>query len=267
MKRYMLIILCLMLLTGCTPAEPTPTQVPTVTEPIPVVTAAPTEVPTEAPTEAPTETPALPPHSELYIPGVEVEDVIIYFNEVCLNAEFVNGGDPSFLQRWNAPITYRVYGDPTAEDLAKIEEFSGWLNTIFGFPGMYEAGEDEYANLQIHFCDQQTMVDLMGENFEWMDGGVTFWYEKDVIYDAIICIRTDLDQYLRNSVILEEIYNGLGPVQDTDLRPDSLIYSAFSQPQSLTDVDELILKLLYHPDLSCGMSAAECEAVIRQLYY
>ena len=72
---------------------------------------------------------------------------------------------------------------------------------------------------------------------------------------------------MRNSVILEEIYNGLGPVQDTDLRPDSLIYSAYSTPQELTEIDELILKLLYHPDMVCGMNAQECEAVIRQLYY
>ena len=198
---------------------------------------------------------------------MEVEDVLTYFNEVCLSAEFINSGNPSYLQRWNAPITYRIYGDPTAEDLAQIEAFSGWLNTLFGFPGIYEAGEGEYVNLRIHFCDQETLTDLMGDNFYGVDGAVTFWYEEDVIYDAIICIRTDLDQYLRNSVILEELYNGLGPVQDTSLRPDSIIYSDFSEPQELTEMDELILKLLYHPDLRCGMSAAECEAVIRLLYY
>lgn len=38
-------------------------------------------------------------------------------------------------------------------------------------------------------------------------------------------------------------------------------------PQSLTQVDELILKLLYHPDIQCGMDTAQCEAVIRTLYY
>ena len=87
------------------------------------------------------------------------------------------------------------------------------------------------------------------------------------IYNAIICIRTDLNQTLRNSVILEELYNGLGPIQDTMLRPDSIIYQQFSQPQSLTPVDELILKLLYHPDMKPGMNATQCEAVIRKLYY
>jgi hypothetical protein len=111
------------------------------------------------------------------------------------------------------------------------------------------------------------MIDLMGENYYGMDGAVTFWYLYDEIYDAIICYRTDLDQYLRNSVILEEIYNGLGPIQDTSLRSDSIIYSEFSQPQELTDIDELLLKLLYHPDILPGMNAQQCEQVIRALYY
>ena len=262
MRKLIPLLLCL-LLTGCTQAAPEATQSAAAPETVPVVT----EAPTERPTEAPTEEPTLPPHSEFYIPGLDVEDVILYFNEVALNAEYINSGDPSFLQRWNAPISYRVNGEPTAEDLAKIEEFSGWLNSRFGFPGIYEAGDGAYANLQIHFCDQQTMIDLMGDNHWGSDGAVTFWYRDDVIYDAIICVRTDLDQHLRNSVILEELYNGLGPIQDTELRPDSLIYAGYSEPQALTEIDELILDLLYHPDMKCGMNAAECEDVIRQLYY
>ncbi|MBR6561952.1 MAG: DUF2927 domain-containing protein, partial [Oscillospiraceae bacterium] len=80
-------------------------------------------------------------------------------------------------------------------------------------------------------------------------------------------VRHDLSQTLRNSVILEEIYNGLGPVQDTNLRPDSLIYQAYSEPQWLTDIDELIMRLLYHPEIRPGMNAQECEQVIRRLYY
>ena len=87
------------------------------------------------------------------------------------------------------------------------------------------------------------------------------------IHNAIICYRSDIDQQVRNSVILEEIYNGLGPIQDTDSRSDSIIYSGYSTPQNLTAIDELLLQLLYHPQLTCGMDRAQCEAVIRQLYY
>ena len=279
MKKLLFVsILCLLLLTACdwrsTPTETTApatveTTLPPATEPI---TEATTEATTESTTESTTEPvtePAetAPLHSPLYIPGLSVEDVILYFNEVCLDAEFVNGGDATRLQRWESTIYYQLYGDYTEEDLAVLTNFTAWLNTIEGFPGMEETQDPMLTNLRIHFCTQDEMIALLGDNFSYMDAGVTFWYMNDEIYDAIICYRTDLNQYLRNSVILEEIYNGLGPVQDTELRPDSIIYSYYSEPQNLTEIDELLLKLLYHPRMQCGMTAAECETVIRELYY
>ena len=219
------------------------------------------------PPAAETTAPTQPEHSQLYIPGLSAEDVIRYFNEVCLDAEFVNSGDPTRVQKWEDPIVYTIEGEPTEADLARMAEFSLWLNYIRGFPGIWEAESPDQANLRIYFCDAQTMAEHMGDGFWGLDGAVTFWYTEDRIYDAIVCIRRDIPQFTRNSVILEELYNCLGPLQDTDLREDSIIYSQFSEPQALTPIDELILKLLYHPDMCCGMDAAQCEAVIRQLYY
>lgn len=262
-KRIILAAMLLLLLGGCGKTVPEP-EAPSVTA---APTAAPTVPPAALPTVPPTEAPTDPPHSELYLPGVPVEDVLTYFNEVCLNAEFVNSGDPSRLQRWNAPISYALLGDYSPEDLDTLSGFADWLNRQFGFPGIYRTDDAASANLDIYFCSQQEIVDRMGENFRDADGAVTFWYTNDAIYEAVICIRSDMDRELRNSVILEELYNGLGPIQDTGLRPDSIIYSDFSMPQELTEMDKLILQLLYHPDLKCGMGADECEAVIRQLYY
>lgn len=275
MKRILsIVILITLLLCGCVelPEESTPpVEIPSqdtspiATEP-PETGLAETEPSETEPTETdPPET--QPEHSPLYIPGVSVEDVIQYYNEVVLDAEYVNNGNPSNVQKWDVPILFTVYGDNTEEDWRTLAVFTQWLNEIEGFPGIEETKVDAEANLRIYFCDAEQMVNILGDNFYGNDGGVTFWYDNNQIYNGIICIRTDLDQKLRNSVIIEELYNGLGPVQDTDLRPDSIIYSGFSQPQTLTAVDELILKLLYHPQIRCGMNASECENVIRQLYY
>lgn len=263
MKRYIsfLLVLCL-LLCGCTPAVTTPPDTTGSTE---------TSQPSSEPpvTDPPVTEPPAPQHSELYIPGLSVEDVIRYFNEVCLDAEFSDGpGDASLLQRWERPIYYELYGTYTDQDLLMLTTFTRWLNTIPGFPGMHRAGSAADVNAEIYFCTQQELIDKMGSNFYGTDGAVTFWYNgNNQIFRSVICYRTDISQFVRNSVILEEIYNGLGPVQDTDLRTDSIIYSGYSTPQELTDIDRLLLILLYHPSLSCGMTAAQCEAVIRQLYY
>lgn len=267
MRRFIAAVIFLSLfLTACSiPSQipPAPIQPPTQpSEEAAIESSAATEVPTEPATEA-----TLPEHSPLYISGVTVEDVIRYFNEVTLDAEFSIDGDATLVQKWGVPVRYIIDGAPTPEDLSLLTSYTQWLNTIEGFPGIAQANTPEEANLQIHFCSEDEMLNILGESLLGCDGGVTYWYENHLIYKEIICCRTDLDQHLRNSVIKEEIYNGLGPVQDTQLRPDSIIYSEFSEPQELTDIDELILKLLYHPDIKCGMNATECEIVIRTLYY
>lgn len=206
-------------------------------------------------------------HSELYNPNISIDEIILYFNEIAFGAEYINGGDPYKLQKWNEPIYYIINGDYTDEDLITLSTFTNWLNTIEGFPGIYETKDSTQANLKIYFCTENTMLSIMGDNFKGSDGAVTFWYTNDIIYDAVICYRTDLNQYLRNSVIIEEIYNGLGLINDTTLRKDSIIYSEFSQPQELTEIDEILLKILYNKELKNGMNAAECEQVIRKIYY
>ena len=246
-------------------ASTVPTTAPTVpvTQPAEPSTQ-PTE-PTAQPTEAPTEPAG---HSALYISGVSVEDVITWFNEVVLDAEFVNSGDATLLQKWVSPIYYRIEGEPTEQDRQVLDNFCGQLNSIYGFPGIRETTQVYEASMDLFFCPQSDFTAHMGPSYEGLDGAVTFWYNgANQIYDATICYRTDLDQYVRNSVILEEIYNGLGPVQDTWLRSDSIIYAGYSTPQYLTSVDWLLLKLLYHPDMKCGMTASQCEEVIRSLYY
>ena len=199
MKRFFAALCAaasLLMLWGCggeyLPTDPTQTEPAATTAPT-ERTAEPTETDppvtdppqTDPPVTDPPETE--PPHSAFYIPGVSVEDVILYFNEVCLDAEVVNGGDPSFLQKWTVPISYRITGEYTPEDMETLESFVAWLNSIDGFPGISPAEENGYANLRIHFGTAEDMRDQMGDWAVGLDGAVTFWYANDAIYDAVIC--------------------------------------------------------------------------------
>jgi hypothetical protein len=166
------------------------------------------------------------------------------------------------------PIYYKLLGTPTDKDIAVVEDMAKQLNAIEGFPGMYPSSENDPANMSIYFCPESDFAPLTGYPSNGNDGFVTFWYNGfNEIYSSVICIRNDIDQELRNSVIMEEIYNGLGPIQDTKLREDSIIFTGFSAPQAMTNTDLLILRLLYHPTLVCGMNADECARIISQLYY
>ena len=78
--------------------------------------------------------------------------------------------------------------------------------------------------------------------------------------------RTDVPQEDRNSIMKEEIINVMG-ISDTVLREDSIVYQYSNDNMELSDVDLLILELLYHPAIQPGMTVEECHAILSELYY
>ena len=257
---FSLIMAFMLSLWGCMPADVEETHLPT-TEPTTSVIAT-----TEA-VELTTE----PEHSPLYLPDYRFEQIWEYFEEVVFHMEYTDGtGDATLVQKWCAPLYYYIYGDPTDEDLAVLENLFEQLNGIDGFPGIHAAETWEDANLSISFLDADAFVADFSEciNGEDAYGAAQFWYYTDTneIYTARIGYRTDLDQTTRTSILLEEIVNMLG-ITDTLLREDSIVYQHSNDNMELSDVDWTILKLLYSTEVYCGMNAEGCRFAIQDLYY
>ena len=234
---------------------------------IPTHTAAPFPEPSIKPASL---VPAGEPEVTYHLDGFTADDIYGYFAEVVLSSEYSDGtGDTSVVQKWQHPITYSIDGSPTEEDRLLIEKFTAELSAVYGFPGMWEV-DKSIALVQITFCPLDELNERMGEavNGEAADGAAQWWYDNTTneIIREEICIRSDVSQEVRNSVILEEIVNGLGLGNDTDSRRDSVIYSGVSYPQELSDIDRLIIELLYNPAIRCGMSGEECRAVIEWMY-
>lgn len=270
MRNALCLCLIVLLLCGCG-AEPAPTTVPT-TEPTTVPTTVPaTTVPETTVPETTVPETTLPPHSALYLPEYTVEQIIEYFNEVVLHVEYSDGvGDSTLVQKWYSPMHYRIEGEPTERDLAVLEGFLAELNAVPGFPGMQPCGEDEFENVTFSFLDHEAFYDAFSEILQGEDayGGVQFWYYTDTneIHTGRIGCRTDIPQEERDSIIPEEIINMLG-ITDTELREDSIVYQYSNENLSLSDVDRVILELLYSDEIASGMTLEECETVIRELYY
>ena len=209
-----------------------------------------------------------PAHSEYYIEGVSTETVTAWFAEVCLDTEFGDKDGAMVVQKWTEPIYYIVHGSPTERDLEVLESFAAELNAIENFPGIYPAPNEWQSNLDMYFVGETEFVERLGSDYQGSWGGVRYWYDgNNEIYSCIIGQRSDISQYYRDSIILEEIYNGLGPVQDTTVRSDSIIYQWSNENFSMTKEDILLLKLLYHPDMKPGYTYEQCADIIAQLYY
>ena len=90
------------------------------------------EITDETTTEAVTEETTLEQvHSEYYIPGLDVDTLIQYFNEVVLDAEYSSSGNASLVQKWDYEIKYYIHGNPTAEDLECLENTADYINSIY----------------------------------------------------------------------------------------------------------------------------------------
>lgn len=230
----------------------------------------PTQPPAPTEPEVPTDPPA-PLHSELYLPDVSQEQLLEYFCEVVLATEYSTGsGDATLVQKWTEELTVGIIGEPTQQDLEVLEALFAELNAMEGFPGIRYAQEEEYYNVTMYFLEQEAFDDQFMDflHGEVADGAVQYWYylADNAIHTARIGYRTDISQQIRNSVLIEEVINGLG-LNDTILREDSILYQYGSETTELSEVDWVILRLLYNPAVRGGMNAEECAEVIRQLYY
>lgn len=210
-------------------------------------------------------------HSSIFNEKYTVEQVVEYFNEVVLDMEYQNGdGNFQVVQKWTEPIVYRISGDIIDTDLLILQGLFDELNKIEGFPGIREASEYEFANLTLGFYHYDDFYAYMGDviGYEEADGAVEYFFYNDTnnIYKGRIGYRADINQEDRNPVLLEEVVNGLG-IGDSELREDSIVYQWENDVQELSEMDWIIIKLLYSSKIHCGMNAEECKMVIETLYY
>ena len=77
-------------------------------------------------------------------------------------------------------------------------------------------------------------------------------------------IRAEHPDLLRLSCLHEEIAQGLGLANDSP-RARPSIFNDDEEYALLTRQDELMLRILYSPELRPGMSLAEAEPIVRML--
>lgn len=217
------------------PATPTPTETP-----VPTATPTPTEVPV---------TPTPPIDAGKY--GYSVQEVLDYYVEVGMSSEFSNGNRIDYVRKWDRTVLVFVDGSPTAEDLNLMYRLFDALNEVDGFPGIRTCSDKDEATLIIRFLGTDkfypyVMAAIGDPN---SDGYSLIWFSDGIITRGEIGILTTLTQVNRNHVILEEIVQALGLQNDSYRYPDSLFYQGYNEPQWPTDMDWLVFRFLYRPEM------------------
>lgn len=176
------------------------------------------------------------------------------------------GDERDSIIRWQQPIYIYAGGVPTREDLKKLDAFIMEIALrVPGMPNIYRTESEYKANITMYFVNENEMGDYVSGYEKGNIGMVTYWYTDEEIYRAEIAISADTtDQSTRNHLIMEEFINGIGLGNDHDMYEDSIIYQYSNTAQKLSEVDWLMLNMIYSPEVEHGMSSNDAYNALLQ---
>ena len=71
-----------------------------------------------------------------------------------------------------------------------------------------------------------------------------------------IAIATDVtNQEERNHLIMEEFINGIGLSNDHNRYANSIVYQPWTTVQQVSELDWIMLNMIYHPDVHAGVTS------------
>jgi hypothetical protein len=216
------------------------------------------------------------------------------FMRIALFDEYRRGSDgfvrqetASFLRRWEIPVRIGIrFGasvppDRQATDRARIASFVARLSQVSGHPMTVD---DRAANFFVYIVSEderealgptvRATLPALGPTevagitnmppatyclvYALADGR-TGAYTR-----AFAVIRAEHPDLLRLSCLHEELTQGLGLPNDSP-RARPSIFNDDEEFALLTDQDELLLRILYSPELRPGMSPAEARPIVDRL--
>ena len=209
---------------------------------------------------------AAPSRAELFRPAnaregkLQALDCLI---DCAFSSEY--GNPNSRLLRWKDPIYVYAGGSPTAEDLRQLDGFLMELSfRVPLLPPVERVFAPEAANLTLYFVPEARMGDYVKDYVSGNWGFVTYFYNNYVINRAEVAVASDVtNQKQRNGIIREEIVNGLGLGNDHYRFEDSIIYEPYNEAETLSEVDWLMLNMVYSPLTRPGMGADEAYRALK----
>jgi hypothetical protein len=181
------------------------------------------------------------------------QEILDYFEEIVLRREYGGGEFDGVVCRWEQPVYVDITGEYTTEDYDWLISHIDYLNSMDGVPdiSVVETG----GNFHIFF---EPLDQLPNDIPSYVEGNWGFislnWNSNGQVTKATMGIATDVtSQVQRNHLILEEFTQGFGLLNDSDKYADSIFQMEWTEIQSISVLDELLVRMLYSPAVEAGM--------------
>jgi len=229
----------------------------------PTTTLAPTTMAVSTTTAASSTTAATttaPPTPSTTLAVAYPQAALDYFVEIAFGPEF--GGGPRAIRKWVHDVEIVVHGEPNAEDLATLDDVVADLNAIIetievrivpsgGNVDLYFAPEPEFSEIEPNYVPTN-----MGFFWVWWD------FRGNITSSRVLVSTTGLTQAERNHIIREELTQQMGLMSDSYSYSDSIFQQAWTTTQSYSELDEIMIELLYLPQVEAGMGVDQALAAI-----
>jgi hypothetical protein len=214
---------------------------------------------------------------------------IVFYDEYAPGAGFrASGGRPGGLRKWTAPVRIGVeFGasvpeDQRATDRATLGDYAARLSRAARHPISVAARGANFHVLVMSEDDRPeglARVRALAPDIDAATLGVFRDMPRSIhclvvafsgegnphSYDrAIAWVRAEHPPLMRQSCFHEEVAQGLGLANDSP-RARPSIFNDDDEFAWLTTHDEMLLRLLYHPDLRPGMMPDEARPILRRL--
>lgn len=169
------------------------------------------------------------------------------------------------LTRWEKTIRIYVGGSPSSDDLDQLKRFIMEIATHCpNMPNIRLESSEQDANITIWYCPIKDMHKHVDDYHEGNWGYFSYTYDSGCRMDsAKIAIATDKNNTAsKRHLLREELVGAFGLTNDHELYSDSILYQEWTTVGRLSEVDWLMLNMLYDPDLTCGMDANETYSVL-----
>ena len=196
------------------------------------------------------------------------EKAVSLFGGCAFNAPYEDE-ERNQLIRWVDHIRIYLAGSPTKADIRQVDEFLMELGLrVPELPWISRVEREEEANLIIHYCKLSEMEALIPQYVDGNWGMYSYSYHSNgEIFKATICIARDkANQSARNHLIREEIVGALGLTNGHEIYQDSILYRKWTTVQALSEVDWLMLNLLYSPHVFPGWNHDQTIEALRSYY-
>jgi hypothetical protein len=196
-------------------------------------------------------------------------DVIDYFKDIALGFEF--GNTSNITRKWNSEMKVFIGGEPSFELLAEFEKIRTEINELktdgFNVTVVDDSLQSNYyiffgsgTKYAEMFPDEANLVNSNWGLFYLLWNGQNQFYSGHMYVDIIRANSIEQKHLLR-----EEFTQSLGFARDSQLYMESIFQSDWTTTIEYAPIDQDLIRLLYHPEMSVGLNELEVDNALREI--